>query len=175
MAKQKIKEIKLPKSIDDLRIKHLDLINRIDLTKDFSVPFMVEMISELSGESVDTIRRIDVQDVITLWKQAIKVFGGFKANEKPLEEITINGQVYEMVNPHKVASGWHMDLDNTNTAEEPERFAGLMYIEKGTSYGEEDRNKSVIYPLAERSQIFAEHMKLVDYITATSFFLSKYG
>jgi hypothetical protein len=47
----------------------------------------------------------------------------------------------------------------------------LMYIEKGTTYGELDENLNMKYSNQKRAKLFEQHMPLPDYLNLVSFFL----
>jgi hypothetical protein len=90
---------------------------------------------------------------------------------KPKEEIIINGVRYLLVDPAKVGIGWHIDISNSDLQNDPSRLASLMYIEKGTTYGELDENLNMKYSNQDRAKIFEEHLPLPDYLNLVSFFL----
>jgi len=90
---------------------------------------------------------------------------------KPKEEITILNKEYVLVDPSKVGIGWHIDISNSDLQNDPSRLASLMYIEKGTTYGELDENLNMKYSNQERAKLFEEHLPLPDYLNLVSFFL----
>ena len=89
----------------------------------------------------------------------------------PKDEISINGVDYVLVDPSKVGIGWHIDISNSDLQNDPSRLASLMYIEKGTTYGELDENLNMKYSNQERAKLFEEHLPLPDYLNLVSFFL----
>jgi hypothetical protein len=78
---------------------------------------------------------------------------------------------YLLVDPSKVGIGWHIDISNSDLQNDPSRLASLMYIEKGTTYGELDENLNMKYSNQERAKLFEEHLPLPDYLNLVSFFL----
>ena len=100
----------------------------------------------------------------------ISLFENYKVTE-PEKEIEVLGQKYELVDPKKVGVGWHIDVSNSDMQSNPARLVALMYIEKGTNYGDLDQNGNMIYSNQEREKIFKQHIPLPIYLNVVSFFL----
>ena len=165
-------DIKPPQTIDDLRIRHHKVLTDTQFQGEVTVRQMCEFVAGITDTDLVKIHTVDIQDVIKIFHHCIGLFADFKKDAKPKEVIEIEGVYYHKVNPHKVASGWHIDLDSLPKDPKPTLLMALLYIPKGV-YGQLDENGNVKFPIAEREKIFEKHFKLTDFLSATAFFLRK--
>lgn len=171
-----MKEITLtaPKSIEDLRIKHFDALTNVKFKGDITMSLIAQFVASITGEDIMLVHRVDSTQLIEVFNHCIELFANFDKDAKPPKQITIEGQNFSLVDPHKVASGWHIDLASSgNLNDKPLRLAALMYIPTDHVYGELDDNNNIVFPLREREELFKEHFKLQDFVSASAFFLKK--
>lgn len=169
-------DIKLPKTAMDLRIRHLKAFTNSDnLSGDITQSMMAQFISDLTDVPLYKLRFVSSKDLRAAFAHCLNVFEQ-ASKVKLTKTIKVNGKVYELVDAHKVAYGWHIDVrrKDKDLAKDHGRAAALMYIEKNVSYGMEDDNGNVIYPLSERKALFEEHLPLPYLLSGLAFFLSKY-
>ncbi len=174
MAQTKIKNIAAPKTIHDLRVRHFKTLTDVKFKGEVNITLIAEFVAGITGVDLVEIYRVDTKDLVKIFNHCVGLFKGFKPAKEPPKEIEIEGKKYSLVNPHKVAVGWHIDLDASDIEANPLRLAALMYIPKGVTYGLLDENKNIVYPLAEREQIFDKHFKLIDFLSASDFIKRKY-
>ncbi len=167
--------ISLPKTADDLRIKHLKALTDESFRMDnITLNSMCIFIAHMTLVSLPEIRTIDKSDVIKMFNHCMGLFNGHELSTKPKKEIEVNGKLYELVDPRKAGIGYHIDLEGSDFEKDPVRLACINYIPKGTNYGDLDQNKNVIHPIAERYEDFKDHFKMLDYLELNGFFLLKF-
>ena len=135
---------------------------------------MIKVLSKLTGKNQVELHRVSTPEIINLFNHFLIILGEFKNHQKPKKVITIKNQEFELVNPHKVASGWHIDNNTIDSEKNPHLFAALLYIPKGKPYGERDVNHNIIAPLKQRAELFKKELPLVYFLSASAFFLNKY-
>mgnify|MGYP003509840211 FL=1 len=167
-------EIKLPKSSKDLRIKHLKPIQSDKYLGQLDLPLMVEFISDFTGVSKNKLMRIDYRDIVKMTAHINGLYANFDVNKRPPKEITINGKMYEMINPEKVGVGWHMDWSHLDIESDPVRMACLMYYPKGAIYGDVDEYDNLLNPIKDRYNDFENHFPLQTFLEASDFFLERF-
>lgn len=166
-------EIRIPRSKKDLRIRH----NKALSNNIVQCPSLAEksiFLHELTGTSLHDIRRLSVKDIDKLYRLSILSFAGFKLGSEPPKEIVLDDQTFELVNPHKVASGWHIDWDTISKQDDPVKWACMYYFPKGELYGKDDENGNIINPSSSRYELFKEHFPLQTFLECRAFFLKKY-
>jgi hypothetical protein len=124
----------------------------------------------LTSGTVNELKKVNISELKDIYVHCIGLFENYKATE-PEKEIEVLGQKYELVDPKKVGVGWHIDVSNSDMQANPARLVALMYIEKGTNYGDLDANGNMIYSNQEREKIFKQHLPLPIYLNVVSFFL----
>ena len=169
----KLKEIKLPKSSSDLRIKHLSILKNSIFQDKMTLDIACIFVSEFTGVSINEVRNWRLKDIEKVTIHLSNLFASMDIKSLPEKEIVLNGKYYELVNPEKVGIGWHIDFGAIDKVRDPYTLAGVMYVEKGTDYGQVDNNKNIEYPLENRKKEFQEHMPLDVYLRASAFFLTK--
>jgi len=162
--------IKAPKTINDLRICHLDALTNEKFQTNLSLENIIEFLSVITSATKNELRKVNITELKDIFVHCVGLFKDYQITE-PKKEITIEGKEYSLVDPKKVGIGWHIDISNSDIKNDPARLAALMYIEKGTNYGELDENKNMVYSNLERQKIFEKHLPLPDYLNLVSFFL----
>lgn len=166
-------DIKLPKRTEDLRIDNLKCLTNPIYQTEQDINGIVDFLVDFTGYKRNTLLKIDYKDILKMYAHLTTIFTDFKVTEKPPLEITLNGKVFERVNPEKVGIGWHIDFSMTDIKKDPIRLACLFYYPKGAIYGATDDNENLIHPIKDRYQLFKEHFPLTTYLECASFFLQK--
>lgn len=173
MSTLKYIEIKAPKSIKDLRIKHLKALTNTNYNiKKMSIEDIIEFLSIVTSAKKSELRKINIEDLKKILDHTVKIFSEYQAKD-PEEKITILNKNYDLVDPKKVGVGWHIDISNSDLINDPGRLASLMYIEENTNYGDTDLNGNMIYSNKERQELFEKNMSLDTYLNLVGFFLRK--
>lgn len=178
-------ELRLPKTIHDLRIKHvkamrnddyLELIDKSTSDEDY-IKLCISFLSEFTGVDRVNLYSYPLHQVMKAYNHCAGLFAKIPKLE-PKKELTINGKVYQMVNPRTVALGWHVDwsrgMQENILENDPVRVACLMYIPKGSNYSEVDQTGNLKDRIADRYKDFEEHFPLIEFVNVTGFFLLKY-
>lgn len=173
MITSKFIEIKAPASLSDLRIHHLKALTNTNYKIDqMKIEDIIEFLSLVTSATKNELRKINLQDLKKILNHIVKIFSDYKV-QQPQKNITIEEKNYVLVDPKKVGVGWHIDISNSDLENDPARLASLMYIEKGSNYGDLDDNGNMIYSNQERQKIFERSMPLNNYLDVVSFFLRK--
>jgi len=167
-----MKEFRMPKTVNDLRIRHFKPLTNVMYQGEITPLQMCEFLAEFLGVHVNDILQIDVDDVVKMFKHAKELYADIGI-ETPPKELTMGGMVYELVNPKKVGVGWHIDYSHGDIKAEPLWLSCLFYYPKGVRYGVTDENKNLLYPIKDRINIFEREMPLQTFINASAFFLTK--
>ena len=170
MAILKYINIKAPKTLNDLRIKHLKALTDEKYQKAMNLGTIIEFICLITGAKRSDLNKVNISELRKIHEHCIGLFKNFQLTE-PKQEISILNKDYVLVDPAKVGIGWHIDISNSDLQNDPSRLASLMYIEKGTVYGELDENLNMKYSNQGRAKIFEEYLPLPDYLNLVSFFL----
>ena len=166
--------IKIPKSKKYLRIKHLKALKECVFSE---VPTLQEkaiFLHDLTETPLYELRKLKPKEIERLYVISTMSFSGFKLNDNPPKVITLDGIDFEMVDPHKAPSGWHIDFANTDGEKDPVRLACLYYFPKGEKYGEVDDNENLIHPIKDRYELFKEEFPLQVFLECNAFFLKRY-
>jgi hypothetical protein len=156
--KTKKMQIKLPRTINDLRINHVESIAEMDLDK-MSVLDRAVICSQFTGVDVETVRRFAFDDVLTIMNHYFTLIGLYNSNKLP-KDIEVNGIIYCLIDKaEKMPTDWHIDMSGFKM-EDICNVAAFYYIEQGMEYCEMDNNKNILNPVSERSKIFREHLPL---------------
>jgi len=138
-------EIRIPRSKKDLRIRHNKALSN-NIVSNPSITEMSIFLHELTGAPLYAIRMLPPKDTEKLYKLSVLSFVGFKFNNEPPKEIVLEGQAFELVNPDKVSTGWHIDWDVISKQDDPVKYACMYYFPKGEVYGEADTNGNILHP-----------------------------
>lgn len=169
----KVKDIALPKETKDLRIHHYAVIqNRVYQSK-MDLALKIDFLSDFTGVHKNELRKIDLEDIYKMYLHCIEIITGYTPQTPP-SQIEIEGVKYNMVDPFKVSSGWHMDFEKTDVKRDFVRLACLFYYPDGSDYGDTDKNSNLLHPIAERYEIFRKEFPLSVFLDASAFFLNKY-
>lgn len=168
----KTKSFSIPKTTNDLRIRHLKVLTNPVYQDELSLEEVAQFMSEFTGEHLNDIRMIDAKDLINMYVHVKTIYSDIRINP-PVKEITLNGMVYELIDPHKVGSGWHMDFSKGDINKDPIWLACLFYYPKGVKYGQTDENKNLLHPIKDRYNTFEREMNLQTFLNASAFFLTK--
>jgi len=166
-------EIRIPRSKKDLRIRHNKALSN-NIVSNPSLSEKSIFLHELTQAPLHSIRKLSVKDVDKLYRLCILSFAGFKLNDEPPKEIVLEGQAFELVNPDKVSTGWHIDWDVISKQDDPVKYACMYYFPKGEVYGESDTNGNILHPSSDRYELFKEHFPLQVYLECRAFFLNRY-
>ena len=131
--------IKAPKTLNDLRIRHLKSLTDERFQNEMSLDTIIDFIHAITDSDKEDLRKVNKNDLLSVHRHCVRLFKYFQIGD-PKQEITILKQTYVLVDPAKVGIGWHIDISNSDLQNDPSRLASLMYIEKGTVYGELDEN-----------------------------------
>jgi len=169
-------EVRLPKTINDLRIRHLRAFSDESFKADsITLNAKVIFLANISLVSVGQLMTIHHERITEMFNHCMGLFADYKLNGNPKDFITINGIEYQRVDIKKVGIGYHIDCSKSDFDKDPVRLACINYITKGTIYGELDENENLKYPIASRYEDFKEHFKMTDFVELHAFFCSKYG
>lgn len=134
---------------------------------------MCLFISEALELPYDLVLECDLEDTLQLYRHMCQVYSQIHIEEPP-QEITLGGVAFRRIDPHKDGTGWHIDFSKADIKEDPVRMACLFYYPKAAKkYGEKDQNGNLLYPIADRYEVFKEHFPLEVFINSTAFFLTK--
>ncbi len=167
-------DIPLPKSVHDLRIRHLKALTDTSFKdEDITINNIIIFLANISLVSVAQLRRCEKGDLIKHFNYCMALFNEFTLSGKPPKEITINDIEYDFIDPNKAPVGWHIDIEASDFQKDPTRLACICYIPKGTSYGDLDNNDNVLHPIASRYEDFKEHFSLINFLELNTFFFLK--
>lgn len=183
-------ELRLPKTIHDLRVKHVKILRNDDYlalmdksTNDAEyINLCISYVADFAGVDKMLLRQQPLEHVLKAYAHCAGLFAKIPKFD-PKKELIINGKAYEMVNPRTVATGWHIDWgrgmekdDNGKNIldKDPVRVACLLYVPKGSNYSELDSTGNLKDKIADRYKDFDEHFPLIEFINVTGFFLLKY-
>lgn len=167
--------IALPKTTADLRIKHWKPLSNPLLEGQITLELACEFLADFTGEHINDIREIDVKDIWKMVNHCVSLYEGIHIGS-PRKQITLEGEQFNIIEPHKVGSGWHIDWSkNCDIEKDPVKTACLFYYPaKAKKYGETDENKNLLYPIRDRYTTVERDMSLQDFMSASAFFLQKY-
>jgi hypothetical protein len=167
-------EIKLPKTINDLRIRHLKAFSDEHFkVENISLNDKVIFLANITLVSVPKLLSVDYRDIEKMFSHCMSLFDNYKVNGSPKEFITVNNIDYQLVDQRKVGIGYHIDVEKSDFVNDPVRLACINYIPKGTIYGCMDENENMLYPISSRYEDFKEHFKMTDFVELQGFFLLK--
>lgn len=164
--------IKLPKSIEDLRIKHSILFDN-PLYQDIGNDHMllVDFLHDVYGIEKHVLKTLHLSDIHRMYEAAAKAMR--YEPKPPPQEITLDGRTFVRINPNKVGLAWHIDAGATNMVRDRVRTMCLFYYPKeGKYYGETDTSGNLIHPIAERIDVFREFCPLNYWLDTSAFFFA---
>ena len=172
-------EIKLPTSLSNCTPEQMtrwlmmaDAMkeNKNDITQ-FLI-FQCQLLSLFSGESINKIKRADIDSIQEAASHMLKLLTSYKYQE-PKESITIQGQEYIFEkNFGHVTTGQIIDLKLIeDISQDPCQALAIMYIERGMEYCQEDSRGRTLNPNDKRYQVFKDHFPGDEFLNFFSFFL----
>jgi hypothetical protein len=177
--------IKLPKRLSSLRIKHFEALKderfaEITNGKETNLEDRVAFLALFTGYELSIIQQATKKQVETMFNHVLSIFDDFKPSLAPPMQLTVNGKVYQRINPETVASSWHIDFEKSDINKDPVQLACLFYFPKGEKYAAVDDNNNIINPIYTKGQYkgryddFKEHFPLTVFLESTSFFLQSW-
>ncbi len=167
-----MKELRLPKSTNDLRIKHFKILSDPMYQGNMSFEMVVKFMADFTGEHVNDIRTIYPDILMKAFDHVQTIFSGLHIGTPP-KTLTLGGVEFELVDPNKVGIGWHIDFSNIDIDKDPVKKACLFYYPKGVKYGVTDENKNLLHPIRSRYTLIEREMPLDVFMSAAAFFLLK--
>lgn len=175
-------EVKVPKDIHALRCRHLKILTDdrlMNITDDLPwrerIQIKIDFVAGMCGITKERAAQFHIDDLNKIYDHCQNIFSqGVTFKKKPQQEITIKGKDYELVNPEKIATGWHIDWDNSNIEVDPVRIACLLYIPKGSTYSAIDESGNLVNRIADRYKDFEEDFPLELLMNASAFFLQRF-
>lgn len=172
-------EIKLPGSISectpDQMSRWLMMAEAMKDHKDDITQFLIfqcQLLSLFSGESINKIKRADVNSIQEAAAHMLKILTSYNYQE-PKELITIDGKLFKFEkNFGHVSTGQIIDLKLIeDISQDPAQALAIMYVEQGMEYCQEDDRGRVLNPNEDRYKIFKEHFPGDEFLNFFSFFL----
>lgn len=191
-------EIKIPKDITQMRIKHLAFVSKLAELgeKEYSIREVREMNAaflQVPFDEFPNYRPMDDMKIFTTICKAINsgpkqldpnTFVAADGNEyiEPPESVEYDGLTYTLRKDFtKLPTSWYMDIDiafeihGEGFEQMPELMAAFCYIEKGLPYAQKDENKVVVNSVMDRAKVFTEHMPLNTFMNLQGFFLWRWN
>lgn len=172
-------KIKIPKSSNDLRIKHYGIF-KLDMQtiSDIGLTGKLKLINEFTGTPVSKLKMLTHEQVRRIYAMCLSTFIGLRISDNPPKEIMLDGILYELINLEKVGVGWHIDISMASKQnwleKDPVKLACLFYHPKGELYGSVDENENIKTSISDKEKVFKEKMPLRTFIECLGFFLQKY-
>jgi hypothetical protein len=134
--------------------------------------FQCQLLSLFSGESINKIKRADIESIQVAANHLLQLLVTYKYQE-PQSEIEINGKVYCFEkNFGYVSTGQIIDLKLIeDISQDPCQALAIMYVEKGMEYCQEDDRGRVLNPNEVRYKEFKENFPGDEFLNFFSFFL----
>jgi hypothetical protein len=134
--------------------------------------FQCQLLSLFSGESINKIKRADIESIQVAANHLLQLLVTYKYQE-PQSEIEVNGKVYCFEkNFGYVSTGQIIDLKLIeDISQDPCQALAIMYVEKGMEYCQEDQRGRVLNPNELRYKEFKENFPGDEFLNFFSFFL----
>ena len=134
--------------------------------------FQCQLLSLFSGESINKIKRADIQSIQVAANHMLQLLVSYKYQE-PKSEIEVNGKVYCFEkNFGHVSTGQIIDLKLIeDISADPWAPLSIMYVEDGMEYCQEDERGRVLNPNEKRYLTFREHFPGDEFLNFYAFFL----
>lgn len=172
-------EIRVPQNASDLRIENFGFVKLGQaLISDTSINGMVNTVNAVTNVSKRRLMLLNEKQISEVYYNCLASVSGFNVGKFPPNEITLSGNVYELINPEKVGIGWHIDFGEAVKLKlidkDPTYLACLFYHPRGEVYGSLDDNDNLISPISSKYTIFKNELPLSTYVECLSFFLQKF-
>lgn len=134
--------------------------------------FQCQLLSLFSGESINKIKRADIESIQVAANHLLQLLVTYKYQE-PQSEIEVNGKAYCFEkNFGYVSTGQIIDLKLIeDISQDPCQALAIMYVEKGMEYCQEDDRGRVLNPNEVRYKEFKENFPGDEFLNFFSFFL----
>jgi len=134
--------------------------------------FQCQLLSLFSGESINKIKRADIESIQVAANHLLQLLTTYKYQE-PKSDIIVNGKEYYFEkNFGHVSTGQIIDLKLIeDISQDPCQALAIMYVEKGMEYCQEDDRGRVLNPNDHRYKEFKEHFPGDEFLNFFSFFL----
>ena len=134
--------------------------------------FQCQLLSLFSGESINKIKRADIESIQVAANHLLQLLVTYKYQE-PQSEIEVNGKVYCFEkNFGYVSTGQIIDLKLIeDISQDPCQALAIMYVEKDMEYCQEDDRGRVLNPNELRYKEFKENFPGDEFLNFFSFFL----
>lgn len=163
--------IKLPKSITELRQRHLEAMSKVDL-ETITILDRADLFSSFTGVDMKLVKRMAFEDVMKVLEHYFTIIASHEAKDLP-KEIEIEGVKYCLIKAaEKMPTDWHIDMSGFEM-NDPCTVAAFYYIEKGMEYCQKDKNSNILNPVKARADLFREHLPANILIDLRFFFQKK--
>ena len=139
------------------------------------IEFQCQVLSIFSGQSVNKIKKGNIDDVQAAANAMLETLGAYKSSD-PIGKVTIEGKnyIFDLDFAH-MTTGAIIDLKLIeNVADDPCKALAICYIEEGLEYCEEDAKGRVVNPTGIRYELFKKHFPGDEFLNYFGFFLRNY-
>ena len=139
------------------------------------IEFQCQVLSIFSGQSVNKIKKGNIDDVQAAANAMLETLGAYKSSD-PIGKVTIEGKnyIFDLDFAH-MTTGAIIDLKLIeNVADDPCKALAICYIEEGLEYCEEDAKGRVVNPTSIRYELFKKHFPGDEFLNYFGFFLRNY-
>jgi len=162
--------LKIPKSIKDLRLYHIEAIADVDVDN-YHVYDKAVLVHKLTSLDLETVMRISIQQINQIIDHYTKLIGDTKRVDPP-KKLEVEGRKFKRIEKvSKMPMSWHIDLQNFG-ASDAAVVAAFVYIEEDFEYCAKDEHGNVLNPVAMRAEHFREYLS-ADISLDIGFFLEK--
>lgn len=154
----------------------IEKFNNGEYIKDIEDPKndeVLNFIADFTNVETDLLWSQSVSTIKNLYIKLMGQFGEYKPKQPPTE-IKIGKTTYTFRTEYlKMSIGWweHVRVLSEKEANPIDKL-GLLYIEKGMDYAQTDKNKNVLNPTDERTNLLAEHLTLGEFVDVHNFFFT---
>ena len=140
-----------------------------NLTK--MLDFQVQLVSVFSGLSVNQVKKVHVDDVISLSMNLLDMLNGYEYQE-PQSELIIEGKKYLFEKDFAgYSTGQIIDLKLIeDVSQNPCEALAVCYIEEDMEYCQEDARGKIINPNKKREEIFKRSFPGDEFLNFFAFF-----
>ena len=140
-----------------------------NLTK--MLDFQVQLVSVFSGLSVNQVKKVHVDDVISLSMNLLDMLNGYEYQE-PQSELIIEGKKYIFEKDFAgYSTGQIIDLKLIeDVSQNPCEALAVCYIEEGMEYCQEDARGKIMNPNKKREELFKGSFPGDEFLNFFAFF-----
>jgi hypothetical protein len=163
-------KIKLPKSIKELRLYHLQALAEIDL-ENMQIYDKAVLAHKLTSIDLETIKRISIQHINEIIDHYSNLIIKVK-KEDPPKTIEVEGRRYNRIKSiSEMPMSWHIDRQ-ISQLKDSAVVSAFVYLEDGLEYCETDKTGNILNPLTPRIEFFRENLS-ADVLIQVGFFFEK--